>query len=156
MARDQLAVCPWRAALMGKLSDLLSTRQFQQADPLFGFPIREQLFPSEDSYFKKNPTVAGMAAETNDIILNPYAGADVNRDAVARNEALRLQMRGAGVTPDFKLSPEQLTAFKGTPYAANQDALRASIAARIYSGDPSAQETAQQRTWVENYLAGIQ
>lgn len=125
-------------------------------DPLFGYAVRPNLYPGEDTYFRANPNVAGMAAETGDIVLNPYAPADVNRDAVARNEALRLLMRDRGVTPDVKLSQGQLTAFKGTPYATDQDALKASIVARIYSGDPSAQATPQQREWLRMFLTGAQ
>ena len=161
MAGDELAHHAGRAAVMGNLSQMLApddgpaARSLRrQNDPLFGFPIRQQLFPGEDAYFKSNPTVGGMAAETGDIILNPYSSPDVNRDAVARNEALRLLMRQQNVTPDYKLSQEQLQAFKGTPYATDQDALRASIAGRIYSGDPSAQATPQQRDWLAQFMAG--
>lgn len=117
-------------------------------DGLFGYKIRDQLHPGEDRFFKENPGVAGMAAETGDIILNPYSPKSVNRDAVARNEALRLYMRDKNIAPDFAVTDAQRAAFKGTPYENDDAALKATIAARIYSGDPSARATPEQREWV--------
>ncbi len=119
------------------------------ADDLFGFKIREQLYPGEDTYFKSNPHVGGMAAESNDIILNPYSPPEVNKDAVAKNEAYRLHMKKRGVVPDFELTDEQRKSFVGTPYESDEPSLKSTIAARIYSGDPSARETPEQRAWVE-------
>ena len=119
------------------------------ADDLFGYKIREQLYPGEESYFRANPHVSGMAAETGDIILNPHSPADVNRNSVARNEALRLHLREQNIKPDFALTDEQRQGFAGTPYGNDEDALRATIAGRIYSGDPSARATPEQRAWVD-------
>lgn len=127
----------------------------QQPGGLFGYKIRQNLFPSEDTYFKTNPHVAGMAAETNDIILNPYSPSGVNHDAVARNEALRLYMRQSNVTPSFDVTDEQRNAFQGTSYGTNDDALKQTIAARIYSGDPSALATDLQRSWVNSLIGGF-
>ena len=126
------------------------------AGGLLGYQIRQQLYPGENDYFKKNPTVAGMASESGHIILNPFSALGVNRDAVARNEALRLHMRDNSATPQFDLTPEQRASFQGTAYGNDDAALRQTLAARIYSGDPSANATDQQRQWVNNYLSGIQ
>lgn len=121
---------------------------------MFGYKIREKLYPGEDEYFKTNPHVAGMASESNDVILNPYSSPDVNRDAVARNEALRLHMRERGIVPSFEVTPEQSQSFRGTAYGSNPDAMKQTIAARIYSGDPSAMATDAQRRWLDGLIGG--
>lgn len=126
--------------------------------PLLGYSIRDKLFPGEDNYFKANPHVAGMAAETNDIILNPYSPPNINREAVAKNEALRLFMRERNYLPQFGVTDEQRKSFKGTTYSEDDNALRQTLAARIYSGDPSALATKEQTEWVrklERDLADI-
>jgi hypothetical protein len=123
-------------------------------DAMFGYKVRQQLYPGEDSYFRANPNVAGMAAETNDVILNPYSQPSVNRGAVARNEALRLHLKNRGIKPDFQVTPQQREAFRGTAYETDEDALRATIAARIYSGDPSSLATAEQEAWLKALLSG--
>jgi hypothetical protein len=120
---------------------------------MFGYGVRDKLFPGEDSYFRSNPKVSGMAAETGDVILNPYAPADVNKDAVARNEAFRLLLRDKKLTPPFDVTDAQRAAFNGTAYANDDAALRSTIAARIYSGDPSAQATPEQKAWVDQVRA---
>lgn len=117
-----------------------------------GYAEREKLFPGEDTYFKANPHVGGMAAETGDIVLNPYSGPGVNKGAVANNEALRLLMRDKDVTPGFDLTDQQRGAFVGTEYEKDQPALKSSIAARIYSGDPSARATPAQTSWLDDFL----
>ena len=114
-------------------------------DDMLGYKIRDSLHPGEDDYFRKNPHVTGMAAETGDIILNPYAPANVNKNAVAKNEALRLFMRDKNINPNFAITPEQRAQFSGTPYGSDDNALRQTIAARIYSGDPSALASEEQK-----------
>lgn len=131
------------------MSDLSS---FLQGKGMLGYGVRNKLYPGEDDFFRGNPHVSGMAAESNDVILNPYSPPNVNRDAVARNEAFRLMLREHGPTPDFSLSDSQRQAFQGTAYGNNDPALRDTIAARIYSGDPSAAATPDQREWVRNRL----
>lgn len=138
----------------GVLSEL---SKFGQGSPnvpggLFGYGVRSGLYPGEDSFFKSSPHVAGMAAETGDIVLNPYSPPEVNHGAVAKNEALRLLLRDLGTTPDFPLTDRQRQPFVGTPYGSDEPALKSSIAARIYSGDPSAQATPQQTQWVDSFL----
>lgn len=129
-------------------------RPLSNLDGLFGYAIRERLFPGEDQYFKSNPHVTGMAAETGDIILNPYAPADVNREAVAKNEAFRLRLRDTKANPEFAVTEDQRKSFAGTAYENDDNALKATIAARIYSGDPSARATSEQSDWVSNWLRG--
>jgi len=126
-----------------------STPQFDASNPTLGYKVREQLFPGEEAYFRSNPHVSGMAAETGDIILNPHSAPGVNREAVARNEAMRLWMRENKVVPDFEITPQQRSAFAGTAYANDDAALKQTIAARIYSGDPSAQATPEQQAYVQ-------
>ena len=134
-----------------------ASRLAQAGDPaLFGFSVREHLYPGEDSFFKQNPTTGGMASESGHIILNPYSPETVDRQAVARNEALRLLFKREGVAPDFQITDQQRGAFQGTPYANDEQALRATIAARIYSGDPSALATDEQKAWLQQYLMGRQ
>ena len=111
----------------------------------FGYPVREKLFPGEDSYFAANKKVAGMAAEDGTIVFNPYAGPEVNLDAVGRNEAIRLYVREKGIKFDFDLTPSQKNAFQGTEYGKNPTALKESIVARILSNDPSAGDTTKQQ-----------
>jgi hypothetical protein len=119
---------------------------------MLGYDVRKDLYPGEDTFFKGNPHVGGMAAETGDVILNPYSPPTVNQDAVAKNEALRLLMRDSNVTPDFALTEQQKAPFVGSPYEHDEPALKSSIAARIYSGDPSAQANPSQTQWLDQFL----
>ncbi len=121
----------------------------------FGYKVREKLYDGEDSYFKGNPHVSGMAAEDGQIIFNPYSKG-VNFDAVGKNEAARLWMMQNKFAPAFNLTDAQLAAFKGTPYEKNQEALKHSILARIISGDPSAgQVTPEQRQWADVLMRSL-
>ena len=101
--------------------------------------IREP-FESELAYFKKNPSVAGMATEDNKVILNPFSKlSDKEKDAVVVNESARIKMRSKEFKPTFKLTPEQEKFLNSTSYKDASDTdRRATIAARILSGDPSA------------------
>ena len=100
--------------------------------------VRNELYPGEKEYFMKNPHVGGMAAEDNQIIINPYSKlSDSEKQAVMLNEAARIHMRSGKIPPPkFKLTPEQETAFGN--YSTNINDKQATIAARILSGDPSA------------------
>lgn len=123
-----------------------------EKDRLLGYKIRQQLFDGEDQFFRANAGTAGMASESGEIVLNPYAAPDVNKQAVAENEAFRLFLRDKKIKPKFKLTEEQRKAFAGTAYERDEDALKATVAARIYSGDTSARATAEQREWVKSLL----
>ena len=118
----------------------------------YGYKVRKSLYPGEDEYFKKNRKVAGMAAEDNQIVLNPYAEG-VNLDAVAKNEAARLWMRENKVTPGFLVTPEQKTSFAGTVYENDPAAMAQTILGRIVSGDPSAGNiTPEQLQWANTIM----
>ena len=110
------------------------------ADPIskiLGYPLRDP-YPSEADYFKKNPHVAGMAAEDNQITLNPFSPLNPqDKNAVALNEAYRLFMRETQANPSFSLTPKQAAQFKGTEYEKNPDMAKHTIIARFLSGDPS-------------------
>jgi len=94
-----------------------------------------------------------MAAEDGSIILNPYSPLDQKSlSAVAKNEALRLKMHKDEFIPDIKITPEQRRFFHGTEYATNPQAMKQTILARIYSGDPSANATREQVAALEEYL----
>jgi hypothetical protein len=105
---------------------------------VYGVGRRETLYPGEDEYFKNNPHVAGMAAEDDQIIINPYSKlSEKEKDAVILNEAARVHMRkGLMDAPRYELTPEQTERLKG--YSSNMDDIRQTLAARILSGDPSA------------------
>jgi hypothetical protein len=134
------------------MAQALMGRQSKQPDADFGYGIRRDLYPGENNYFAQNPQVAGMAAETGDVILNPHSSPDVNRDAVAKNESLRLLLRDLGMTPDFPLTDQQRGAFRGTAYQGQEGPMRETIAARIYSGDKSAYATPEQTDWLARFL----
>lgn len=98
-------------------------------------------YESELEYFKSNPSVSGMAAEDDKIILNPYSKlSKAEKDAVALNEYGRIIMRtNPNFAPNFKLTEEQNKFLNTNTYknAPEQDKL-ATIAARLLSNDPSA------------------
>ena len=108
-------------------------------------PIPKELFRSPEEgeleYFKSNPTVTGMAADDNRVILNPYSKlSKKEKDAVALNEYGRIIMRtNPNFAPNFKLTDEQTKFLGSNTYkdAPEQDRM-ATIAARLLSGDPSA------------------
>lgn len=108
-------------------------------------------YASELEFFKANPHVAGMAAEDDKVILNPFAThlSYSEKQAVVTNERARIQMR-TGPKPDFELTPAQKREFQN--YGSEQD-IRETVAARILSGDPSAgTATKEQQDWVKQNL----
>jgi hypothetical protein len=124
------------------------------SDKMFGKKIRSKLFPGEDEFFRSRPEVAGMAAEDGFVILNPYSSLSKKElSAVAQNEALRLKMREDDFDPQFDLTEDQLKFFKGTEYEKNPKAIRQTVLARIYSGDPSAMATPEQRKALKQYVS---
>lgn len=120
----------------------------------FGVPLREKLFDTEDSFFRKNPHVAGMAAEDDHVILNPYSSlSGEERDSVAVNEAARVHMRKNKIAPTFGVTDQQRKSFSGTAYENDEHSMKETIAARIYAKDPSAGEpTAEQLDFVDTHL----
>ena len=98
-------------------------------------------FPSELEYFKKNPKVSGMATEDNAVIINPYSPlSDAEKEAVEQNEMLRVLIRTGKVSkPKFSLTKEQADYLGTTSYRGAKDEDRlATIAARLFTGDPTA------------------
>tara|TARA_R110001592_G_scaffold45218_2_gene144690 strand:+ start:354 stop:770 length:417 start_codon:yes stop_codon:yes gene_type:complete len=121
---------------------------------LFGFPIREKLYHGEDKFFMERPEVAGMAAEDNTIILNPYSSLSKKQlGAVAENEALRLKMRQDKFVPEFEVTPDQVKFFEGTEYEDDPTAMKQTILARVYSGDSSAKATPAQKKVLKEYIS---
>lgn len=118
--------------------------------------LREKLYQGEDDYFKDNPNVAGMAAEDNKVILNPYSkNSKEEQGAVYNNELSRIAMRVSKDKPNFALTPEQVEQFRGTSYEGNDDAMRQTIAARIYSNDPSAGRPTDEQMQYADKLKGM-
>ena len=111
---------------------------------VYGIGVRPDLDPGEDEYFKKNPHVAGMAADDDKIIVNPYSKlSSKEKDLLMMNEAARVHMRRNFDAPKFDVTEDQLNypltdKIKMRDYSANMDDIRQTIAARILSGDPSA------------------
>ena len=125
-------------------------QQLQSPNWLESIPMRDP-YQSELDYFRNNRNVAGMAAEDDAVILNPFSNiSDAEKQSVIKNEKARILMRNSANRPSFDLTEKQRAAFGN--YGTEQDA-RETIAARIFSGDPSAQDlTPQQREWVERNL----
>jgi hypothetical protein len=105
---------------------------------VYGIGVRDQLEPGEESYFKANPHVAGMAADDNKIIMNPFSTLkDNEKQAVMMNEAARVHMRSKLIdAPNYDLTPTQAEKF--AKYSQDPNDIKQTIAARILSGDPSA------------------
>ena len=114
-----------------------------------GIQMREP-YEGELTYFKKNPTVAGMATDDNKVIINPYTTLKPQeKQAVVYNESARIFMREKMI-PDFELTDEQVSFLDSSTYRNAPDVDRkATIAARILSGDPSAGvATSEQQVFV--------
>jgi hypothetical protein len=111
-------------------------------------------YEGEISYFAKNPNVAGMATEDGKVILNPYAKLKpAEYQAVAVNEAARVLIKNEpALRPNFELTQQQRSFLDSTTYRiADEEDRKATIAARILSGDPSAgAATSEQQVYVEN------
>jgi len=105
-------------------------------------------YESELEFFRKNPSVAGMASEDNRIVINPFSKlSEKELDAVRMNEAARVYMRSMSL-PRFSLTKEQSETLSGTEYGnAKSSDRKATVIARIISGDPSAgKATDEQRS----------
>jgi hypothetical protein len=84
-----------------------------------------------------------MATEDDCVILNPYSKlAENEKEAVLLNETARVFMRRSGFCPTFSLTPEQNSCFANY---GPMESIRATIAARIFSGDPSALEPTDEQ-----------
>ncbi len=116
-----------------------------------GVEMRD-LYDGERKYFEKNPNVSGMATEDGKVILNPYSELSQQEyQAVATNEAVRLAInRDESLVPDFELTDQQKQFLDTTSYRyADERDRKATIAARLVSGDPSGGvSTAEQDVFV--------
>ncbi len=123
--------------------------QAQEGIKTYSYPLRDKLYPGEDEYFKANPNVGGMAAEDNQVIINPYSPlSDEEKNAIRTNETARLAMRNGYARPTFELTPEQQESFKN--YSTDEQDQRETIIGRILSGDPSAKNvTPEQKKYAE-------
>ncbi len=108
---------------------------------------------SELKYFRANPGVGGMATEDGRVIINPFSPLnDVERDAVRMNETARLFMRRHG-GPGFALTDAQRRALAGTAYEGADPRLQAeTIAARLFSGDPSGGTATREQKFFVNQM----
>lgn len=107
-------------------------------------------YESELKYFKENPHVAGMASEDDKVIFNPYSDVHPkNSESIYLNEASRIYMRNSKNRPKFKLSKDQKEKFKD--YGNDED-IRETIAARIFSGDESAGKPSSEQLDFVNKL----
>ena len=122
----------------------------ESSKSILGFPIREP-YQSELDFFQKRKEVTGMATEDDAIILNPFSNInEQQKNAVAKNEAIRLWLRKNNVQPKFNVTPEQYKTFIGTEYAKSKDfnPMKHTILARILTSDPSAgKPTEMQMQW---------
>jgi hypothetical protein len=110
-------------------------------------------YQGEMDYFSKNPKVSGMATEDGKVILNPFTGLKPEEyQSVAMNEAARVLIkREPALRPDFQLTDRQISFLDSSTYRnASEEDRRATIAARILSGDPSAGvPTPEQQVYVQ-------
>ena len=139
-------------------SPMFKSSSIPQADyvePTYSYPVRKKLYSGEDEFFKANPNVRGMAAEDNQVIINPYSGlSDEEKQGIIINETARLAMRNGYKRPTFELTPEQKEFFNtindGKPYSTDEQDQRETIIGRILSGDPSAGNvTPEQKKYAE-------
>jgi len=106
---------------------------------LLPFGMTERAPSASELDFFRRTGVPGYAASDDRVVMNPSPAEGVNYDAVRQNEAARIFMRqNQDYQPGFGLTDEQNQFLGKTGYAGAPDADRqATIAARIYSGDPS-------------------
>lgn len=123
-----------------------------------GFPVRKP-FPGEMEFFRKYPNVAGMAAEDNAIVLNPFTKlSKKEQQSVAINEAVRLFMKKNKINLEFRIEPSQEKMFKdfearGIPGERTDADIRATLIGRIISGDPSAKNVTDEQKKAAEIIA---
>jgi hypothetical protein len=129
---------------------LLQTKKPPIIGSVYGIYEREP-FNTELEFFRKNIDIGGMATEDGMIITNPFSNLSKEElDAVKLNEASRVFMKN--LKPTFALTKEQKNfLLENKSYKnASLDDQRATIAARILSGDPSVgSPTTEQFQFVE-------
>ena len=138
------------SALSALLGHNPATSERKPVPPPFGVDERPPS-QSEIDFFNRSG-VPGYAAEDGKIVLNPTPPPGINMNAIRLNEGARVFMRNnPEYQPAFDLTPEQTQALSTTDYAnAPIEDQRATLAARLLSGDPSAgTPTPEQRLFVE-------
>lgn len=126
------------------LDDLFSGGRYavgggaEMAGERFGIPTRPPGW-SEREFFRASG-IPGYAADDGAVVMNPEPSIGVNMDGVAMNEASRALMRRPGMAPSFGLTADQVAALGRLPHyaTASDEDRRATIAARLMTGDPSA------------------
>ena len=119
------------------------------------YDLLREPFQGELDYFDKNRNVTGMAAEDNKIILNPYSSLnEQQKDSVIKNEATRILIRTGQVEkPSFDLTEEQNKYLDNSTYKnAGEDDRKATIAARLFTGDTSGQNATEDQM---NYISKL-
>lgn len=106
---------------------------------------------SERKYFKNNPKVEGMMSQDSDqVVLKPKEMSKLTpreRRAVVDNENFRLFLRKKKPKLNFKLTDEQRKNLSGTTYdKAGEYQRKATILARIKTGDPSGGKATKEQT----------
>lgn len=97
--------------------------------------VREP-YPLEIEFFRFRRDVSGYAADDGMVVLNPFSElTEEQLAAVALNEAARIYMKRHSMQPSFDLTDEQAIAF--ATYGP-EECQKATIAARLLSGDPTA------------------
>jgi hypothetical protein len=127
-----------------------SILQQEYIDPIYSYSERTKLYPLEEKVFKERPDVAGMAAGDNRVIINPWSPISKEmKDLVRTNETARLAMRNGYPRPDFELTPKQQEFFNtvqnGKPYSEDLQDIKETIAARVMTGDDSAQDYTKEQ-----------
>jgi hypothetical protein len=121
---------------------------------------KENLFrePTESElvFFKQRPDVGGMMTQEDFMVTtNPYSTLNPDeKKQILRNELARVVMHRTKV-PEFALTPEQEVQFskinQGKPYGSPEDT-RATILARILTGDQSAMKPTNDQIKYANFL----
>jgi hypothetical protein len=117
-----------------------------------GMYVDRQPYAGERKYFSANPHVAGMAAEDDKVVMNPFSPLSAEqREAVRRNEMARILMRTNQAYAPPPITEDQSALLRGTTYeGARPEDRAATISARQYSGDPSGgSPTAEQAQLLE-------
>ena len=127
-----------------------SILQQEYIDPIYSYSERTKLYPGEKKVFKERPDVAGMATGDNRVIINPWSPISKEmKDLVRTNETARLAMRNGYPRPDFELTPKQQEFFStiqnGKPYSEDLQDIKETIAARVMTGDDSAQDYTKEQ-----------
>jgi hypothetical protein len=139
---------PIDPAMIDDLSGKLDARKTRAVPD---YLMRDKLYPDEDTFFKANPHVAGMAAEDNKITMNPYSPLKPQeKEAVKVNELTRLYLRNSKTPLEFGLTDQQRKAFKD--YSKDENDIRATIIGRIVSGDSSAGSVTPEQTEAANQV----